>query len=178
MANTGGTSESIVILAEYAQIKDEQRSRIGFRDNLLYVTLAAVTAVTTVAAQTEHPDLALALPLICVVLGWTYLVNDEKISSIGRYVRTQLEPKLAAVTGSGTTLFEWETFHRGDSRRWARKTIQTVVDLIAFLVVPFAALIAFWCYGRTSETLLLVASGLEAAAVAGLGLQFLIYAER
>jgi hypothetical protein len=178
MTSGGETNESVIILAEYAQIKDEQRARIGFRDNLLYVTLAAVTAVTAVAAQTERPDLALALPLICVVLGWTYLVNDEKISAIGRYVRTQLGPRLAAVAGSRVAIFEWETFHRGDSRRVARKTIQAIVDLTAFLVVPYAALVAFWCYGRTTETLLLAASAAEGAAVIGLGIQFLIYAER
>lgn len=27
------------------------------------------------------------LPPVSVILGWTYLVNDEKISAIGRYVR-------------------------------------------------------------------------------------------
>jgi hypothetical protein len=176
MAGSGETSESAILLAEYAQIKDEQRARIGFRDNLLYVTLAAVTAVTAVAAQTKHPNLVLALPLVCVVLGWTYLVNDEKISAIGRYVRTQLGPRLAATVGGGQ-LFEWETFHRSDHRRTSRKITQTVVDLTAFLVVPLAALIAFWRYGASS-TLLVIASILEAAAVLGLGVQFVRYAER
>ncbi|WP_335971214.1 hypothetical protein [Streptomyces sp. CA2R106] len=167
-----------MLLAEYAQIKDEQRARIGFRDNLLYVTLAAVTAVAALAVQAKRPDLVLALPLICVVLGWTYLVNDEKISAIGRYVRTQLGPQLATVTGSSVAIFEWEAFHRGDSRRVTRKRIQTVVDLTAFLIVPYAALVAFWCYGRAANTLLLAASATEGAAVVGLGIQFVIYAER
>ncbi|NUP35604.1 MAG: hypothetical protein HOY76_00935, partial [Streptomyces sp.] len=34
-----------LLLAEYQTIKDEQKTRIGFRDNLLYVTLTVVAAV-------------------------------------------------------------------------------------------------------------------------------------
>lgn len=65
MGSSSETSESAVLLAEYAQLKDEQRARIGFRDNLLYVTLAAVTAITAVTLQTKHPELMLALPVVC-----------------------------------------------------------------------------------------------------------------
>lgn len=165
-----------MLLAEYAQIKDEQRVRIGFRDNLLYVTLAAVTALTALALQAKRPDLMLALPLVCVVLGWTYLVNDEKISAIGRYIRTELGPRLATVCITSNAVFGWETFHRGDSRRASRKVTQVAVDLTTFLVVPFAAVVAFWVYG-SAEPLLVAASVLEAVALGGLGVQFLRYAE-
>jgi hypothetical protein len=177
VASNSETSESAVLLAEYAQLKDEQRARIGFRDNLLYVTLAAATAITAVTLQTNHPQLMLALPIVCVVLGWTYLVNDEKISAIGRYVRTELAPRLSIATSTGGHLFGWETFHRSDTKRVSRKVTQTVVDLTAFLVTPIAALVAFWSSG-TGNALLTTASILEAAALVGLSIQFLRYAER
>ncbi|GHH39997.1 hypothetical protein FHS35_006797 [Streptomyces umbrinus] len=86
-------------MIEYTQVKDEQKARIGFRDNLLYATFAAMAAV--IAATLQGPvrvGLLLLLPPVCLVLGWTYLVNDEKISAIGRYVSTELAPRLAAVT--------------------------------------------------------------------------------
>lgn len=76
-----------LLLAEYQSVKDEQKARIGFRDNLLYVTLGVVAAVVAAAAQAKQTSMLLALPPVCVVLGWTYLVNDEKISAIGAYVR-------------------------------------------------------------------------------------------
>ncbi|MGH8527480.1 MAG: hypothetical protein ACREXY_25705, partial [Gammaproteobacteria bacterium] len=114
-ACNGEPSASTILLAEYAQLKEEQRARIGFRDNLLYVTLAAVTAVTAIAAQTKLMQLILALPVVCVVLGWTYLVNDEKISAIGRYTRTELAPRLANATSVHEPLFGWETYHRSDA---------------------------------------------------------------
>ncbi|MEU3499229.1 hypothetical protein ABZ726_00105 [Streptomyces hundungensis] len=177
MSSSGDLSEGAILLAEYTQIKDEQRARIGFRDNLLYVTLAAVTAVTALVVQTKRPDLLLALPVVCVVLGWTYLVNDEKISAIGRYIRTQLASRLAATNSISQPLLAWECYHRSDPKRTSRKIMQTAVDLTTFFALPFAALIAFWCYGAVAP-LLITASLLEAVAVSVLAVQFLRYAER
>ncbi|WP_411099854.1 hypothetical protein [Streptomyces sp. x-45] len=166
-----------LLLAEYESVKSEQRARIGFRDNLLYVTLAVVAAVIAAAAQAERSSMLLALPPVCLVLGWTYLVNDEKISAIGLYVRDDLGPKLAELAAhrSGFATFGWEAYHRGDTRRRSRKRIQTVIDLTAFCAVPLAALVVFWATGDAGG-LLIALSVLEALAVAGLAAQVVWYA--
>ncbi len=166
-----------LLLAEYQSIKDEQKARIGFRDNLLYVTLAVVAAVIAAAAQAKQASMLLALPPVCVVLGWTYLVNDEKISAIGRYVRDELGPRLTQLAHSGGDFaaFGWERAHRGDARRRSRKAIQCAVDLTAFCAVPLAALVVFWAGGEGGG-LLVTLSVLEALAVAGLGVQVVLYA--
>jgi hypothetical protein len=120
----------------------------------------------------------LALPPVCVVLGWTYLVNDEKISAIGAYVRVELGPRLAAATGNpGTTafIFGWETAHRNDARRHSRKLIQCAIDQGAFCALPLAALIVYWVHGGNGA-LLICLSVTEALAIAGLAVQFLLYA--
>jgi hypothetical protein len=163
-----------LLLAEYQSVKDEQKARIGFRDNLLYVTLAVVAAVIAAAAQAQQTSMLLALPPVCVVLGWTYLVNDEKISAIGTYVRGELGPRLAQLAGSDAA-FGWEAFHRGDARRVSRKAVQLVVDLLAFCFVPLSALVVYWAGGDTSTGLVLV-SVFEALAVAGLGWFIVLYA--
>lgn len=163
-----------LLLAEYQTVKDEQKTRIGFRDNLLYVTLTVVAAVIAAAAQAKRSEMLLALPPVCVVLGWTYLVNDEKISAIGTYVRDDLGPRLAELTG-GEALFAWETAHRSDSRRRSRKVIQCVIDLLAFCVVPLGGLVVYWFAGQTSSGLLAL-SVAEALIVVGLGHQVLGYA--
>ncbi|MFI1758986.1 hypothetical protein [Streptomyces sp. NPDC020571] len=167
-----------LLLAEYESVKSEQRARIGFRDNLLYVTLAVVAAVIAAAAQAEQPSMLLALPPVCLVLGWTYLVNDEKISAIGLYVRDDLGPKLAELAAQcgGFATFGWEAYHRTDTRRRSRKTIQTVIDLTAFCAVPLAALAVFWANGDAGA-LLVALSVLEALAVAGLAAQVVWYAK-
>ncbi|MFE0452240.1 hypothetical protein ACFW2D_13250 [Streptomyces sp. NPDC058914] len=165
-----------LLLAEYQSVKDEQKARIGFRDNLLYVTLAVVAAVIAAAAQAKRTEMLLALPPVCVVLGWTYLVNDEKISAIGRYVRGELGPRLAELAGAGAgEAFRWESFHRHDPRRYSRKLVQCVVDLLAFCVVPLSALVVYWSGGREPAGLL-VLSVAEAGAVAGLGVYVVRYA--
>jgi len=116
----------------------------------------------------------LALPPVCVVLGWTYLVNDEKISAIGTYVRDDLAPRLAELA-QAEAVFAWEAAHRSDTRRRSRKVIQGVIDLLAFCVVPFAGLVVYWAAGQASPGLLAL-SVVEALIVVGLGHQVLSYA--
>ncbi|WP_282702481.1 hypothetical protein [Streptomyces sp. CC219B] len=163
-----------LLLAEYQTVKDEQKTRIGFRDNLLYVTLTVVAAVIAAAAQAEQSAMLLAIPPVCAVLGWTYLVNDEKISAIGRYIRQDLGPRLAQLADAERA-FAWETAHRTDSRRRSRKAVQCAVDLLAFCVVPLAGLAVYWGAGQTSPGLLAV-SVVEALAVVGLAAQVVAYA--
>ncbi|MFI2764376.1 hypothetical protein ACH5A3_36945 [Streptomyces echinatus] len=165
-----------LLLTEYQTVKDEQKTRIGFRDNLLYVTLTVVAAVIAAAAQARQTAMLLALPPVCVVLGWTYLVNDQKISAIGAYVRQELGPRLAATARAGDgEVFRWETAHRTDTRRVSRKVVQCVVDLLAFCVVPLSALVVYWAGGDVSAGLAVV-SVLEAVAVVGLGVCVVQYA--
>lgn len=175
-----------LLLIEYQTVKDEQKTRIGFRDNLLYVTLTVVAAVVAASAQAGQPAMLLALPPVCVVLGWTYLVNDQKISAIGRYIREDLGPRLARLarteeageagtSGEAAEVFVWERVHRDDRHRRSRKAVQCVIDLLAFCLVPLAGLTVYWTGGQGSGGLLVV-SVVEAVAVAGLGSQVVSYA--
>jgi hypothetical protein len=166
-----------LLLAEYEQVKQEQRARIGFRDNLLYATLGVMAAVVATAlARGGHAEVLLLLPPLSVVLGWTYLVNDEKISAVGRYVRDDLAPRLKNLTGSQDDVFGWEFAHRGDAHRASRKRIQLGVDLLAFCAAPLAALAVYWVLGPHHWPLLLV-SAAESAMIAVLTSQFVRYAD-
>ncbi|WP_329620022.1 hypothetical protein OG357_05305 [Streptomyces sp. NBC_01255] len=172
-----GVSVAQLLLVEYQSVKDEQKARIGFRDNLLYVTLAVAAAIIAAAAQAKQTAMLLALAPVCIVLGWTYLVNDQKISAIGRYVHKELGPRLTQLSGShgDFSAFGWEEAHRGDARRRSRKTFQCLVDLTAFCVLPLAGLLVFWT-GRPGGLLVIALSALEAIAVVGLGVQIVLYA--
>ncbi|MDJ0703930.1 MAG: hypothetical protein QNJ46_11675 [Leptolyngbyaceae cyanobacterium MO_188.B28] len=137
-----------VYLQEYGKLKDEQAQRIGFRDNLLYVTLALFGTVLAFAlGEKANPYGLLVLPWVSLVLGWTYLVNDQKISAIGRYIRYKLVDKVGGIIGKTNTdiesIFGWEIAHRGDKRRKQRKIEQLIIDEIAFVFSGLAALIAF-----------------------------------
>jgi hypothetical protein len=169
-------TESALLLAEYDRIKDEQKTRIGFRDNLLYFTLAAVTAVLAITVQGRQAHLLLAVPVVCLVLGWTYLVNDVKISAVGCYIRDQLGPRLAQLTGAHGAVFGWESYHRDDVSRTTRKRLQTAVDLFTYVALPVICLAAFWC-SPAAQPLLVIISGAQTLALGVLGWQFLHYAE-
>ncbi|QKV91083.1 hypothetical protein HUT19_04465 [Streptomyces sp. NA02950] len=166
-----------LLIVEYEQVKEEQRARIGFRDNLLYATLASMAAIITFSFQNGgQPELLLLLPPASVVLGWAYLVNDEKISAIGRYVRGDLGPRLAALAPGATRVFGWETAHRDDHRRVSRKRLQLAADLLLFSVAPIAALIVCWS-AEPLPAWLLTVSVAEVALVAVVTVQIVRYAD-
>lgn len=167
-----------LLLIEYERVKEEQKTRIGFRDNLIYATLASMAGVIAATLNSRgQANLLLLLPPVSVLLGWTYLVNDEKISAAGQYIRTELASQLASLVPEMTPPpFGWESFHRSDSRRQVRKVSQLVIDLLTFCVAPVTALIVFWFNGTASVTLSLVSIG-EAAAICVLGGHIVLYAD-
>jgi hypothetical protein len=165
-----------LLLVEYERLKDEQKTRVTFRDNLIYATLASMAAVIAAALAADgHANLLLLLPPVAVLLGWTYLVNDEKISAIGRYIREELASRLAAQTQGRDPVFRWEQAHRSDARRATRKLLQLAVDLAMFCVSPLAAIVVFWISGPRTAAFLVI-SIIECLAVLGLAAQITIYA--
>lgn len=165
-----------LLLHEYKKLKDEQLARIGTRDNLIYVTLASLAAVIAATLQADAVRFLLLVPPVCLVLGWTYLVNDEKISAIGRYIRTELGPHLAAFLRTDASIFSWETQHRGDRfRRW-RKGGQLAIDLVTFCLPPVIAVVLFWVTGG-HPVALVATSVVELLAVVGLAIAIVVNAD-
>ncbi len=140
-----------LLRSEYEQIKLEQGQRIGFRDNMIFVHLVAFGGVAswvlTNLDKPYVPQALLIIPWVCLVLGWTYLVNDHAVLRIGKYIRQVLE-KRALEFRSGNAVeyteddnvrrtisdvFGWEPFHRMDKRRHWRKRFQFIVDALTFV---------------------------------------------
>jgi hypothetical protein len=167
-----------IALKEYEKLKDEQTQRIGFRDNMLYVTLAAIGGVISFALSANNPHSALLLiPWICIVLGWTYLVNDEKISSIGKYLRVKLNERVRQQMGlSEQVLWGWEVAHRSDPRRVQRKVIQCIVDEIAFCLSGILSVIAYLSLDPISWPVLAFCI-IEIIMLFALGIEIVIYAD-
>lgn len=169
-----------IFLKEYDKLKSEQTQRIGFRDNLLYVTLGLFGTILSFSiSKPEYTSSLLLTPWLCLILGWTYLVNDEKISAIGKYIRLTLVEKVKDKTGYQdlTALFGWEIAHRNDDRRKRRKIEQLIIDEITFVLSGLTALIAFWIMNPTATTLVLWISILEALLLMILGIEIILYAD-
>jgi hypothetical protein len=176
-----------VYIQEYGKLKDEQTQRIGFRDNLLYVTLALFGTVLVFAlGEKGNPYALLVLPWGSLVLGWTYLVNDQKISAIGQYIRYTLVAKVSELTGIADegiekveSIFGWEIAHRSDRRRKRRKIEQLIVDEIAFVVSGIVALVAFFSelQGQDVAQVAQVLGWIELVLLVILGVEIFIYAD-
>jgi hypothetical protein len=170
-----------LLLVEYERLKDEQKTRIGFRDNLIYATLGSMAGVIAATLTPKgNLGLLLLLPPVCLVLGWTYLVNDEKVSAIGRYLRLTVAPRAAELAGAegeeAVAVFGWEVAHRSDPDRLLRKYAQLVIDVGTFCVPALAALVVFWVAGPLRGDLLAV-SVVETLVIIALAVQMIRYAD-
>jgi len=166
-----------LIVVEYEQLKAEQRARIGLRDNLIYVTLAVYAAIAAAALTVQgQVRLLLVLPFAATLLGWTHLANDEKISALGRYVRSHLAPRLETLRPDAAPVFVWETLHRSDRCRRTRKYLQMAIDLAAFNLPALAALALYWIDRPFSGPLVAV-SALELIATGVLAWQRIAHAD-
>jgi uncharacterized membrane protein YoaK (UPF0700 family) len=172
MRDCGGapvrTDPTDLALLEYQQLKEEQRLRITSRDNLVYATLVAVGAVCGAALQATSTTVLLLLPAICVVLGWTYVSNDRKVSEIGRHIRLDLVTRLPASAHA----FPWESAHRAGSGYTLHKILQTGVTLLTFCGPGIAALVANRSAATASPPMLVLIIA-EAACIALLAHQVL-----
>ena len=169
-----------VYLQEYDKLKFEQAKRIGFRDNILYVTLGLFGGILSFAfAENNNYYSLLCTPWICLILGWTYLVNDEKISAIGKYIRSVLVENIRKETGSTDAdfIFAWETTHRTDRFRVRRKVEQLSIDEITFVVSGMVSLSAFWLLASNIPTVIYILSGIEFLLLLILGLEIIAYAD-
>jgi hypothetical protein len=174
-AAAGHDTRCVDLLRDEVKIlKDEQRDRIRHRDSLVYSVIVAAAAVAG-GTRLAGDGVPLLLPPITLALGWTYLVNDQKISAIGAYLRTELGPRLGALVGAD--VLGWETTHRTDRRRRQRKLLQLGVDLLVFVAPAAAALGRFWTSTATGSGALLAVSVAEALAVLVAAWQVITYAE-
>jgi hypothetical protein len=169
-----------IYLLEYEKLKEEQAQRIGFRDNMLYVTLGIFGGILSFALTgTNNYYALLVIPWVCLILGWTYLVNDEKITAIGRYIRLTLSEKIKEETANKEieSIFGWEIAHRSDKRRSRRKIEQLIIDEVTFVVSGISGLLAFCLLVPNPHWAILFLCFMELTLLIILGIEILIYAD-
>lgn len=169
-----------IYLLEYEKIKEEQVHRIGFRDNMIYLLLVTVGAIFSFALSKSNNIFALLLiPWISFILGWTYIINNEKISAIRNYFNTKLEKKISKLlkTKLDCVLLEWEVEHRIDKRWDQRKAIQFIIDITTFCGSGLVAVLTYWQSVPSKHTELIVLVVIELSVLFILGIQIFIYAD-
>jgi len=132
-------------ISEYDKLKQEQIHRISLRDNLIYASLIAIVSViATVKDDFNKNPILLVLPIVCVSLGWTYFVNDEKISAIGKYIREVFSPEvIKSLNIKKSNHFKWENEHRLGSRRFIFKLFQVIVNELVFVMPGLVSVVIY-----------------------------------
>lgn len=177
MSKVGVDSFLSIYLQEYQSLKAEQTARIGFRDNLLYVTLVTVGGILSFSLANQNYYALLLIPWACTILGWTYLANDEKITAIRRYIQSNLAIKIAHLIEQqdDSRMFAWETEHRSSSQIGRRKIEQLIIDELTFVASGFSSLTAFYTLAPESSVLLILISGVEGFLLLCLGTEIAVY---
>jgi hypothetical protein len=167
-------------LLEYDKLKAEQTQRIGFRDNLLYVTLGLIAVIipTAISNPTNCPAL-LTIPWFTLILGWTYLNNDQKISAIGHHIRHTLTPNIQQKINSQplVPLFTWETAHRNDTHRKRRKLIQLFIDQLTFTLSGLLAILTHFLLSPKAHPALYLLGTIELLLLLALSREITHYAD-
>ena len=153
-----------ILLEEYKALKSEQLARIKTRDTLLYISLSIFGAIFSYVLFGENTSeksiVLLAIPTVSFILGWTYVVNDEKVSQIGKYIRLELTPKLEKLVettdNKELSIFGWEPYHRSDPKREVRKKLQVFVDLVTFIVPPIASVVIYFFILKPNDSTILL----------------------
>jgi uncharacterized membrane protein len=179
MTNGGSKDVVDIHLAEYQKVKDEQIARIGFRDNLIYATLIAVGGILSYALSNPANSRAvLVLPLATVALGWTYLINDEKISALGRYIRTDLAQRVGgSISVAIEEIFGWERTTSRDKGRLGRKIVQFVVNEALFVGSGLVALSTYLTTEPNIPGLFWIVAIVELVFLGVLAMEIAVYAE-
>jgi hypothetical protein len=113
---------------------------------MVYLTLVATGAIFSFCLEKSQFNSALlVLPVICNILGWTYLRNDEKVNHIGYYLKQSLLPKIAGLLEDDPkpSLENWETHREQYNRRPTKKSTQLFFDILLFCATGLAAVILF-----------------------------------
>ncbi len=165
------------IVKEYEKLKEEQNKRIEFRDNMIYITLGVIGSVFSFIL--EKPDLKIALlvlPFVCIVLGWTYLMNDEKTSEIGSYLKDILIPKIekSKSDASLNVIPNWEDYHRNTSNRTKNKIIQLIIDLALFSISALFSIFLFLYLSGDKSCFQIILAGAEVVLIIFLAFQFIL----
>jgi|GEM_PF-1635686 hypothetical protein len=165
------TEEATVRLAEYATLRAEILKR--FEMHFQLVSLAIVAAGTLLFTGVQSPDrrvgavLVLSYPFLAFLLGSVWGHSDRRISQLGAYIRTQVEPRFGK-DAQGKVRMDWEGHHVGSKVRprlyhfamsWIFVGTQLFLIAIAVLVTkvdPFGVLheVLHWTPAALSDPVL------------------------
>jgi len=165
-------------IVEFERLKHEQLKRIEFRDHMIYLTLIAIGTVFAFCLEKPEFNFAfLVLPFFCIIMGWTYYVNDRKVSAISDYINNKLIPKIAAITDQPIT-DNWEIIRKNEPDRIFRKWFQLLIDVSLFCASSVISIVAYFILNDYFDWSHLVIVIIEGALILILLVLFIISSQK
>lgn len=125
----------MAISDEYASMKQEQLERIKQRDTFLHLNIVAIAVNSAIAVQGAEQALAwLVLSWISLILGWTYLSNDDKVSALALHLKDLQHAGIAP---------RWESGNKGLIPRRVRRVADAIVFTAAFLLPTIVGILLY-----------------------------------
>ena len=128
-------------LAEYSQLREEQRTRLNINSSMLNFILIIIGAEIAAYAQmivsvnkTYFPPLILATPLLTAPIALFYYDNQLMVYRIGRYFSTELYPVIERTIGYNP--FGWERFHQATSGQLALVALGRNLFFVLITIAP------------------------------------------
>lgn len=165
------------LIKEYEKLKDEQNKRIEFRDHMIYITLGVIGGVFSfVLEKPEFISALLVLPFVNIILGWTYFMNDQKVTEIGSYVKNVLIPKIDGSKSASmfSLIPSWEDFHKHSNKRKEKKIIQLILDLMLFCISSVVSICIFFNLNTETNGFHITFIVVELIAIIYLAIHFII----
>ena len=113
----------------YEALKNEQTSRINFRDTALYLQLVSSTTALGFYVEYKIWTVLLLVALGAFVFSTLYFINDFFVGRIGAFLATFEAP-----------YSDWETFHRLGYGYRLQKWMRRSLVVLSFVAAPITAL--------------------------------------
>jgi hypothetical protein len=165
------------LVKEFEKLKDEQNKRIEFRDHMIYITLGVIgTVFSFILEKPEFNTALLVLPFICIILGWTYLMNDEKVTEIGVYIKNILIPIIEKSKSDPELSLHnnWEVYHKKAHNRASKKVIQLILDIMLFCFSALFSIISFFYFNNSVKCYHVIIALIESVLILYLASHFII----
>lgn len=165
---------------EYSALKSEQLKRIEHRDQIVYLQIVVIGALLGLKSDFTESLVALVVPFPCIALGWIYLVNDQKISAIGQYIRTDLAKRykdcvLDDRDDRDDSIFNWESWNAKEAGRQFRKFVHLIINIFVFIMPGGVALVI--SVSSFNSSLANFVMGVEGVLLLVLLVKFLFYSD-
>jgi hypothetical protein len=135
------------VYLEFEKLKDEQISRIRFRDGLFYFTMLILGGALTLACSDKYGqtvDVLLAVPFAVFIAGVAHITCDRRIDDIGIYIRDVLAAAIAEQEGiEKEKVFAWERNFRGAALHGLRSSLQNIALMMLYVG---SGVVALWIY--------------------------------